>query len=84
MDNPLKTDVGTALVRTIAPYATAYVVARLTKLGVAANAEEVNAQVALVLGSAWYAIVRALEERWPKAGWLLGVAKTPEYRKDGN
>lgn len=30
---------------------------------------------------AYYAIVRRLEERFPQIGWLLGLARTPKYRK---
>ena len=28
----------------------------------------------------YYAIARALEQRWPWLGWLLGVPKQPTYR----
>lgn len=77
--NPLTTDVGAGLIRTITPYATAYIVAYLAKNGIVADSEEVNAQFALLAGSLWYALVRALEQKWPKAGWLLGMAKQPSY-----
>lgn len=83
MANPLTTDIGAGLIRTITPYATAYIVTWLAKKGMVANAEEVNAQFSLVAGSVWYAAVRALEQKWPKAGWLLGVAKQPKYDPKG-
>lgn len=31
--------------------------------------------------SAYYAIVRRAEAKWPWVGWLLGLAKEPEYKK---
>lgn len=32
-----------------------------------------------VIGSAWYAAVRKLEQRWPAFGWLLGRKGAPIY-----
>lgn len=34
-----------------------------------------------VLGFAYYTIVRLLEKKWPKLGWLLGVPVQPTYPK---
>lgn len=78
-DNPLQTDVGAAIIRTVAPYATAWAVAYLAKNGLALNSDEVNGAVVAVGGSLWYSVVRALEVKWPKAGWLLGMPKQPTY-----
>lgn len=32
-----------------------------------------------VAGAVYYGVVRALESRWPKLGFLLGVPRTPDY-----
>jgi hypothetical protein len=37
--------------------------------------------VSAILGSAYHAIVRAIEHKWPKAGWLLGWPTPPTYPK---
>jgi hypothetical protein len=29
--------------------------------------------------AAYYSVVRTLEAKWPQLGWLLGVAKQPQY-----
>ncbi len=34
-----------------------------------------------VATAAYYAIVRQLEARWPKLGWLLGMPRPPVYVK---
>lgn len=81
-ENPLQTDTGAAIIRTVAPYLTAWIVAKLAEKGINANVNDVMTQVVLVGGSIWYTIVRFLEARWPKAGYLLGVAKTPTYTKE--
>jgi hypothetical protein len=31
------------------------------------------------LGGAYYAIVRGLEAKYPKIGWLLGTPRKPSY-----
>lgn len=74
-------------IRTNVPYAIAAALAWL-----AANAgivvDEKTSQ-GLMLGTAglvlavYYAAARKLEQRWPGAGWLLGLAKAPKYPESG-
>ena len=33
-----------------------------------------------LVSALYYAVARALEQRWPWLGWLLGVPKQPTYR----
>lgn len=44
---------------------------------------ETEAQIVVLLGagaaSIYHWLVRVLEERWPRCGWLLGVARAPDY-----
>lgn len=74
-------DFGAAVIRTVAPYVTAAIVAFLVERGIDADAGQVSAAVVTIGGSLWYAFVRMLEQRWPQAGWLLGSPKTPTYTK---
>jgi hypothetical protein len=76
-------DFGAAIIRTAVPYITAGVVAYLAERGLDADAAQVNAAVVTIGGSLWYTIVRVLEQKWPKAGWLLGSPKQPTYSKPG-
>ena len=34
-----------------------------------------------LVSALYYAVARALEQRWPWLGWLLGVPKQPTYRE---
>lgn len=44
---------------------------------------ETEAQVVVLMGavaaSVYHWLVRVLEERWPRFGWLLGIARAPSY-----
>ena len=44
---------------------------------------ETEAQVVVLIGavaaSAYHWLVRLLEERWPRFGWMLGLAHSPDY-----
>lgn len=46
---------------------------------------ETEAQVVVLIGAAaastYHWLVRLLEEHWPRFGWLLGLARSPEYRQ---
>lgn len=35
--------------------------------------------IGALAGGVYHWLVRVLEERWPKCGWLLGIAKAPSY-----
>ena len=66
-----------SLIRTWVPLAVGYLIA----WGVlpADLSESATLALAAIVTGAYYAIVRALERRWPVVGWLLGTAKAPTY-----
>ena len=71
-----------SLIRTWVPAAVAAVVAYVITLGVefdAAAEAQVSAAAVLVVSALYYGVVRALENKWPAFGRLLGIAKTPTY-----
>ena len=71
-----------SLIRTWIPAGVAAAVGYFTTLGFeySAEAEAQLAGVAVALFAAvYYWGARALESRWPAAGYLLGVAKAPSY-----
>lgn len=41
--------------------------------------EEATAVAFVIASSAYYALARIVEARWPQLGWLLGVPKAPTY-----
>jgi hypothetical protein len=76
-------DFSASLIRTLVPGA---VGGALTLLGAAAGIHipaayepVIEAAAIFGLGGAYYAIVRAIEVKFPKAGWFLGVPKKPVY-----
>ena len=73
-----------SLIRTYVPLAVGVVVSWLARNNIVAIDGESAAAVftAAVVGL-YYAAARLLEKRWPKAGWLLGAAKSPSYAKEG-
>lgn len=72
-----------SLVRTVTPIIVGWVVSLLVSAGIPVDDEFRGAIEGLVTAgaaAAWYAIVRLLETYvTPKFGWLLGLAKAPEY-----
>jgi hypothetical protein len=82
-DNDLtpRPNVGTAVIRTVVPYLTAYVIARATEAGFDLDPNEVSGVIVLVGGSLWYTVASALERHNPAFGWLLGSPNPPKYDK---
>lgn len=80
--NPSWKDYGTSLIRTYVPYGVGLVVTWLASRGIHISPED---QVKIIgggtflVGSAYYAVVRWIERKFPKAGVLLGKAKSPDY-----
>lgn len=76
-------DLVTSFIRTAVPYVVGAVVAWLTQKGVhvpdSAVASATSA-VTFVVGTSYYVLVRALEHRWPKFGYFLGVPVKPTYQ----
>lgn len=74
-----KGDLRAAITRTVVPFLTVWIVALAAKWGLDLNADAVGADVVTIGGSLWYVLVRLVEQRFPKFGWLLGTPKTPTY-----
>lgn len=71
------------LVRTVVPFVVAWAFAQLARLGLhlpAGTDEELTASLVLVVGSLYYAAVAWLERRYKWFGWLLGIARRPDYQ----
>lgn len=77
--------IGASLVRTIVPGIVGWAVTQLVLLGLTVDAQFESALTSgLTVGFAtlWYLIVRVLEVYVaPRFGWLLGLAKAPQYIK---
>ena len=41
--------------------------------------DEMVGVVTVIAAAGYYAVVRAVERRWPSAGWLLGKPGAPKY-----
>ena len=75
-------DFVTSLIRTYVPTGVGIVVAWITAAGVELEAGTelaLSGAIVAVVTAVWYFAARLLEARWPAAGYLLGVAKTPVY-----
>ena len=72
-----------SLIRTYVPVAVgAFLTFLAVKLGVVVDEHVSTGLTTGLVGLAsalYYAIARALEQRWPWLGWLLGVPKQPTY-----
>lgn len=71
-----------SLIRTYVPVAVGALVAWLITLGIQLDAEAQAGLITALTGALiaiYYAIVRALEKRWPWVGVLLGVPAEPLY-----
>ena len=75
-------DIVTSGVRTTVPYIVGAVVAYLSQKGVHvpdAAIARATAALTLVVGTLYYHVVRMLEQKYPKLGYLLGIPKQPTY-----
>jgi len=73
----------TSHIRTIVPAGMAWL---LTRAGeqwggswLEVDGEALTTLVVFGVLAVYYAAARALEHRWPRAGWLLGSPKQPTY-----
>ncbi len=73
------TDYVTGHIRTGVPILVGFLVGLAAKYGIDLNSPELVAAISGVAGAFWYGGVRALAERFPWAGILLGVNKAPKY-----
>jgi len=72
----------TAVVRTVTGYLVGLIVALLASLKIEVSDEfktMLIAAVSFIVGTAYYVIVKALEKKWPKIGWLIGSPNAPVY-----
>jgi hypothetical protein len=70
--------VGNSIVRTLVPWLVALLGPQA--LAVAGIGEaDLSAVLTVLIGAAYYVVVRLVESVWPSAGWLLGSAVQPEY-----
>lgn len=71
-----------SVVRTGVPLLVGVVVSLAASKGIEVSAE-LESQLVLLVGAAagsiYHWVVRLLEERWPRFGWLLGFARAPHY-----
>jgi hypothetical protein len=72
-----------AQIRTYVPMAVGAFLSWLTTLGFQLDTG-IEAQLAVALtalfSGAYYWVARKIEQRFPRYGWLLGVAKQPDYK----
>lgn len=69
-----------SLIRTIVPTAVGAVAAYLvTRFGITIDSASLELALVSVLTGAYYAAARALEARYPWAGFLLGYKAPPTY-----
>lgn len=82
--NRLTAGIGTSIVRTTVPVIVGIILTALASAGLDLSEGLVTEVVATVIITAYYAVVRLLETHVaPAWGWLLGVAKVPEYNGVG-
>lgn len=78
----MSNDVLTSVIRTGVPYVIGAVVAWLANKNVHVSDAQVASATAFVafgIGTGYYMVVRVLETKYPKLGWLLGVPSQPTY-----
>lgn len=76
----------TSMIRTLVPLAVGWVTALIVSLGITLPEEAwegLTATIVVGVAAGYYALVRALERRWPGLGIFLGVATQPVYAGKG-
>lgn len=73
------TDYGRSLIRTIVPLLVGSLVAWLATRGIEVDRAAILPAVDAIFTAVYYGVVRFLETKFPKAGWLLGVPGAPSY-----
>lgn len=68
-----------SLIRTCVAVAVGAACSWAVRHGFDIDSAEATAYVTPLAIAGYYALVRTLEKRWPKLGWLFGVAKQPAY-----
>lgn len=70
-------DLVTSLIRTYTPVLVGWLIG--VGLLPSSLSDEAGAALTGLIIGAYYLLVRLLESRWPKLGWLLGAPKAPTY-----
>lgn len=73
------TDYGRSVIRTIVPIIVGSLIAWLAARGVKVDESTILPAVDAVVAGAYYALIRLVERKYPKAGWLLGSPGAPSY-----
>lgn len=77
-------DLLTSVIRTVVPQLVGFVLAILARASIRVDDEFITNLTLLLqlsLSTLYYISVRLWEKNYPKAGWLLGVARQPEYKR---
>lgn len=75
-------DYVTSTIRTVVPVIVGAVVGFLASKGIDIDQSAVAGLTAFLSGlftAVYYVVVRFVETKYPKAGWLLGTPKKPSY-----
>lgn len=69
-----------SLWRTVVPYIVGFGLVQLARLGVHVDSASAVGALTAAFGSGYYALFRVLEAHVsPRFGWLLGLARPPQY-----
>lgn len=71
-----------AIIRTFVPVLVGFAANLIARFGLHINDAEITTQISTAVPLVYYAVVRKLEERWPKVGWLLGRPSLPNYPEE--
>lgn len=74
-------DIGVSIVRTVSALLVGLIVGLAGTKIAGLNEASVTPVVTMLVAAAYHSAVRFLEEKWPKAGILLGWAAKPSYAK---
>ena len=78
----MRSDYVKSLTRTFVPVVVAAIVTGLAHAGIPLPASSRTLLASVIggaVGASWYGLVRLLERRYPKLGWLLGSPGAPSY-----
>lgn len=70
---------GRSIIRTVVPIIVGSIIAWLAARGVKVDEATILPAVDAIAAATYYAIIRLIEDKWPKAGWLLGSPGAPSY-----
>lgn len=78
--HPTVAGIGTSIVRTLVPLIVGALIGAAAKVGLDLDDGAIASAVTVIVTTGYYALVRVLETGiGPAWGWLLGVAKPPQY-----